>query len=42
MAESLQQCVDARDADAAKFGGNLALVKYAECLQKHKTKFGIK
>lgn len=42
MAESLQQCINARDADAVKFGGNLALVRYAECLQKHKTKFGIK
>ena len=42
MTESLQQCINARDADAVKFGGNLALVRYAECLQKHKTKFGIK
>lgn len=42
MAESLQRCVNARDADAVKFGGNMALVRYAECLQKHKTQFGIK
>lgn len=42
MTESLQRCINARDADAVKFGGNMALVRYAECLQAHKRQFGIK
>ncbi|WP_338414749.1 hypothetical protein [uncultured Sphaerotilus sp.] len=42
MQESLQRCAGKRDADAAKVGGDLALVRYAECLQEHKRQFGIK
>lgn len=42
MTASLQQCADGRDADAVKHGANLALVRYAECLQQHKSKFGLK
>lgn len=42
MQESLQRCAGKRDADAEKVGGDLALVRYAECLQEHKRQFGIK
>lgn len=41
MQESLQRCIDKRDAEAPKVGGNLALARYAECLQAHKRQFGI-
>lgn len=42
MRESLQRCADKRDAEAPKVGGDLALVRYAECVQRHKRQFGIR